>query len=107
MGYRFGPEGLAIAYKTLNNFVERAIRLYEQEPEEPLGSTWIEEYVKRWVGWAMRGVDLGAIHRAPHMPRVWFPERIGGHAKNNKGPPEKALAREWVRFCLIHVHGLG
>jgi len=30
MGYHIGPEGLAIAQKTLDNFVERANRLYEQ-----------------------------------------------------------------------------
>jgi len=33
LGYHFGPEGLAIAEKTLDNFVERAIRLYEQAPK--------------------------------------------------------------------------
>ena len=32
LDYHFGPEGLTIAEKTLNNFAERAIRLYEQEP---------------------------------------------------------------------------
>jgi len=31
LGYHFGPEGLAIAQKTFYSFVERAIRLYEQE----------------------------------------------------------------------------
>ena len=31
LGYHFGPEGLAIAEKTLNNFAERATRLYEKE----------------------------------------------------------------------------
>jgi hypothetical protein len=39
LGYHFGPEELAIAQKTLYNFVERAIRFYEQEPREPYGST--------------------------------------------------------------------
>ena len=38
LGYHFGPEGLSIAQKTLDNFVERAIRLYEQEPGEPCNS---------------------------------------------------------------------
>jgi len=31
-GYHFRPEGLSIAQKTVENFVARAIRLYEQEP---------------------------------------------------------------------------
>ncbi len=49
MGYRFGPEGLAIAYKTLNNFVERAILLYEQESGDLLRSTRLGFYTKRWL----------------------------------------------------------
>ena len=32
LGYHFGPEGLAMASKTIEQFVERALRLYEQEP---------------------------------------------------------------------------
>jgi len=59
LGYHFSPEGLAIAQKTLNNFVERAIRLYEQKPGEPCSSTRLGEYAKRWVGW------VGAVAGAP------------------------------------------
>jgi len=61
LGYHFGPEGLAIAQKTLNNFVERALRLYEKGPGEPCGSTRLGEYAKRWVRWA--GAGLGKIYR--------------------------------------------
>lgn len=57
LGYHFGSEGLTIAEKTLNNFVERANRLYEQGPGEPSGSTRLGEYAKRWVRWA--GAGLG------------------------------------------------
>jgi len=32
LGYHFGPEGLAMAARTIEPFVERALRLYEQEP---------------------------------------------------------------------------
>jgi len=32
LGYYFGPDGLSVAKKTIENFVARAIRLYEQEP---------------------------------------------------------------------------
>ena len=32
LGYHFGPEGLTLAAKTIEQFVERALRLYEQEP---------------------------------------------------------------------------
>jgi len=39
LGYHFGPEKLTIAEKTLNNFVERANRLYVQGQGEPCDST--------------------------------------------------------------------
>ena len=52
LGYHFGPEGLAIAQKTLNNFVERTIRLYEQGAS----SERLWEYVKRWHRWSSAGV---------------------------------------------------
>ena len=32
LGYHFGPEGFTVAAKTIEQFVARAIRLYEQEP---------------------------------------------------------------------------
>jgi hypothetical protein len=54
LGYHFGPGGLAIAQKTLYNFVERAIRLYEQGP--PAQKTRrLGEYVKRWRVWVHGG----------------------------------------------------
>ena len=34
-GYHFGPDGPSVAKKTVENFVARAIRPYEQEPGEP------------------------------------------------------------------------
>ena len=60
MGYHLGPEGLAIAQKILYNFVERAIRLYEQGPPA-LKARRLGEYVKQWVRWA--GAGLGKIDR--------------------------------------------
>lgn len=32
LGYHFSPEGLSLEQKTIDNFVEKALRLYEQEP---------------------------------------------------------------------------
>jgi hypothetical protein len=32
LGYHFGPEGLTMAARTIERFVVRAIRLWEQEP---------------------------------------------------------------------------
>ncbi len=55
LGYHFGQEGLGVARKTLEKFVERAIRLYEQEPGEPCGSSRLVEYVQRWGRWVGGG----------------------------------------------------
>ncbi len=56
LGYHFGPEGLTMAAKTIEQFVERALRLYEQEPGELGGSSRLGLYVRRWVGWTGAGI---------------------------------------------------
>ncbi len=35
--------------KTIEKFVARCIRLYEQEPEEALASARLGFYVRRWI----------------------------------------------------------
>ena len=59
LGYHFGPEGLTLAAKTIEQFVERAIRLYEQEPGEADASARLGEYVRRWIGWTRAGLASG------------------------------------------------
>jgi hypothetical protein len=49
LGYHFGPAGLAVAQATIERFVERAARLYEQEQEEPDGFSGLGRYVTRWL----------------------------------------------------------
>jgi len=61
LGYHFGPKGLSIASKTLDNFVERAIWLYEQEPGVRYDSTRLVEYAKRWVRQAGAGLGNGNL----------------------------------------------
>ncbi len=50
LGYRFSRDGLSLARKTIDNFLTKALRLYEREPVqsriERLG-----EYTKHWVRW--------------------------------------------------------
>mgnify|MGYP007047062694 FL=1 len=47
----------------MNNFVEREIRIYEQAPGEPCGSTGLREYAKRSVGWErVSGMRLPAFY---------------------------------------------
>jgi hypothetical protein len=56
LGYHISPEGLSLAKKTVENFIGRAARLYEQEPGEPNDSPRLGEYVKHWVRWAEAGL---------------------------------------------------
>ncbi len=55
-GLSFSPDGLSVAQKTFENFVARAIRLYEQELGEPVGSARLGLYVERWVRWTGAGL---------------------------------------------------
>ena len=56
LGYRFTPRSLTVARKTIENFLERALRLDEQEPGERAGSPRLESYVTRWRRWATAGL---------------------------------------------------
>ena len=56
LGYHFSPEGLSVAEKTIEKFLARAVRLYEQEQEESSGSPLLGLYVKRCWGWARSGL---------------------------------------------------
>jgi RNA-directed DNA polymerase len=57
LGYHFSPHGLTVAKETLKRFVERATRLYEQEPGEPCGSSRLGLYVERWLRWVTAGIS--------------------------------------------------
>ena len=59
LGYHFGLDGLSVAKKTVENFVARAIRLYEQEPGEACASSRLGLYVRRWVRWVQAGLPEG------------------------------------------------
>ncbi len=48
--------GLFLAQKTLDNFVEKSLRLYEQEPPHRKMKR-LGEYTHRWVGWAGPGIN--------------------------------------------------
>ena len=57
--YHFGPDGLSEAKKTIENFVARAIRLYEHEPGD--ASARLGSYVRRWVRWTGAGLAVADI----------------------------------------------
>jgi len=68
LGYHFGPEGLRVATKTLENFVARAYQLYEHERKEPTGSSTLGVYVQRWIRWVRGGI--GGVPLALHSVHV-------------------------------------
>jgi len=51
LGYHFGPNGVTLAEKTIENFIDKALRLYEHEPPH-IRMRRLGEYVNRWSGWA-------------------------------------------------------
>jgi hypothetical protein len=57
VGYHFSRAGLRLAEATIQKFVERAARLYEQGREQPKGSSRLGVYVRRWVSWAKGGLS--------------------------------------------------
>ena len=52
LGYHFEPEGLSIAYKTIERFRERIARLYEQGSD----INRIGQYVLKWLQWTHAGI---------------------------------------------------
>ena len=63
LGYHFDRERLTVAKTTLERFVERATRLYEQGPGAR-GSRRLGMYVRRWAQRVRAG--LGAPVRSAH-----------------------------------------
>ena len=50
-----------MAKKTVENFVARAIRLYDQGPGEACASAGLGLYVRRWVRWTRAGLAVADI----------------------------------------------
>ncbi len=55
LGYHFSPAGLKLAQKTIDNFIQKALRLYEQEPPHRRMKR-LGEYYNRWRGWCMSSI---------------------------------------------------
>jgi hypothetical protein len=55
LGYHFSPAGLSVAKKTIDNFIEKASRLYEQRRRAGSSASPLEMYVRRWLGWFRAG----------------------------------------------------
>jgi hypothetical protein len=65
LGYHISRTGLRVATTTLQHFVTRIRRLYEQSQEEPLGSSRLGDYVLRWVRWLTAGLPWDVWGRHP------------------------------------------
>lgn len=63
LGYHFGPEGLSLAEKTIENFVSRLSRLYEQEQRGTfrLPSAWLVCGTVVYMGSSRAPGALGVI----------------------------------------------
>ena len=57
LGYRFGPEGLGVARKTIEKFVVRMRQLYEQRLETTGDVSQLATYVRHWWKWVNAGFD--------------------------------------------------
>ncbi|ETX00979.1 MAG: hypothetical protein ETSY1_09280 [Candidatus Entotheonella factor] len=58
LGYSFSPDGLSVAKKTLEKFVARCRRLYEQGREEPERLSRLGDDVQRWLRWVGAGLSM-------------------------------------------------
>ena len=66
-------KGITLAPKTITNFIENGLRLYEQEL--PHGSMrQLGDYIKRWQRWLISGsIDVPAddiLYCAPCIPEM-------------------------------------
>lgn len=62
LGHHFDySEPHHMAARTIAQFVKRALRLYEQEPGAASNHSRLGMYVRRWVGWAVAGLQEGPV----------------------------------------------
>jgi len=61
LGYHFDPKRFGVARKTVENFLSREIRLYEQEPGEAISPARLGLYVQRWVRWTRAGMSQNDV----------------------------------------------
>lgn len=54
LGFHFSPGGISVAETTIEKFLARAVRLYEQKRREPFGPLLLGAYVGRWERWVRR-----------------------------------------------------
>jgi hypothetical protein len=55
LGYFLKPYSLSVSEKTVDRFIERIVRLYEQEPPDGRHRR-LGQYVLRWFRWLLSGL---------------------------------------------------
>ncbi len=74
LGYHFNPEGLRVAKATIEKFLVRTSRLYEQERVGAVAPDALGMYMRRWMRWVRSGNGnvMGRIKTtAPKDRRLW------------------------------------
>jgi hypothetical protein len=61
LGYHLAPGRLTLAQATVERFLERAHRLYEQERGKPEGLPLLGAYVRRWMIWSRAGLSVPGL----------------------------------------------
>jgi hypothetical protein len=64
LGFHLAPGRLTLARATVERFLERAHRLYEQERGKPDGFPRLDAYIGRWVRWVERGLVLLTVRQS-------------------------------------------
>ena len=68
LGYHFSPQGLSLAEKTVENFLEKARRI-RQRGSETSKKEELSDYVKRWRRWANSGLAPSPNERESQIHR--------------------------------------
>ena len=61
LGYHLAPGRLTLSRTTVERFLERAHRLYEQEHGKPEGFPQLGAYVRRWMAWSRAGLSVPSV----------------------------------------------
>jgi hypothetical protein len=68
LGYHFSRGPIRLAHQSVQHFVARLHRLYEQQKKAPEGALILGKYVTRWLRWTRAGLwelDRGCLPSTP------------------------------------------
>jgi hypothetical protein len=68
LGYHFSRGPIRLAHQSVQHFLARLHRLYEQQKKAPEGALILGKYVTRWLRWTRAGLwelDRGCLPSTP------------------------------------------